>query len=164
MIESRRATEDDVALFKEIRLKALKDSPDAYGSTYEASIQRTESSWLEQLATTTSGDLRNTQFAFDGDNCIGIAALYREADAPAGAIIMMWVAPEYRGTAAASTLVQSLLDWAKKAGHDSVSLSVTDTNDRAIQFYKNCGFELTGESVDVDAKRNLRGVCMKIVI
>lgn len=104
------------------------------------------------------------QFAFDDITCIGIAALYREKDAHSGDIIQMWVAPNYRGSKAASCMMQALLVWAKAVGFTSVGLCVTDTNLRAIQFYKNCGFELTGETVDVDQKRNLRGVRMKTTI
>ena len=84
MITCRRATKNDVALFREVRLKALKESPEAFGSTYEASLQRDVRSWEEQLWATTSGGDRNTQFAFDDEECIGIAALYREGAAPSG--------------------------------------------------------------------------------
>ena len=93
MITCRRATKNDVALFREIRLRALKDSPDAYGSTYDAAVERDLHSWEQQLLTTTAGDERNTQFVFKDDDCIGIAALYREPSAPSGDIIMMWVDP-----------------------------------------------------------------------
>ena len=160
MITCRRATKDDVKLFKDVRLMALKDSPEAYGSTYESAVRRDHESWKDQLWGTTAGADRNTLFAFDGDRCIGIAALYREPSALSGDLIMMWVAPEYRGSAAASALVQNLLCWAKDSGFSAVSLNVTDTNARAIRFYKNQGFHPTGEEVEVDSQRNLRGIRM----
>ena len=111
MIICRRAELDDVELFKDIRLRALKDSPDAFGSTYEGAQERSDSSWREQLISTVSGTLRNTQFAFDGQSCIGIAALYREEGVDRGGLIMMWVAPDFRGTEAATLLVTNLLSW-----------------------------------------------------
>lgn len=158
MITCRRATRNDVSLFKEVRLKALKDCPDAYGSTYESAIKRDQLSWEEQLWSTLSGGDRNTQFAFEGDRCIGIAALYREPTAPSGDIIMMWVDPEYRGSGAAAELVGNLISWAKESGFTAVSLDVTDSNARAIQFYENQGFHDTGEKVEVDYARNLSGI------
>ena len=160
MITCRRATKNDVALFREIRLRALKDSPDAYGSTYDAAVERDMYSWEQQLLTTTAGDERNTQFVFKDDDCIGIAALYREPSALSGDIIMMWVDPMYRGSCAASSLVENLIDWAKGSGFFTVSLNVTDTNTRAIKFYENKGFLDTGEKVEVDSTRGLRGIRM----
>lgn len=164
MITVRRAELNDVERFQEIRLKALRESPDAFGSTYAATLKRDDASWRLQLESTTTGDLRNMQFAFDGDACIGIAALYREGNALSGDIIQMWVDPTYRGSQAAATLVRSLLEWAKTAGFHAVNLNVTDTNRRAIQFYRNCGFELTGEVVEIDLARNLQGVRMTMIV
>jgi len=160
MITCRRATKDDVALFKEVRLKALKDSPDAFGSTYESASQRDLRSWEEQLWATTAGDDRNTQLAFEDDQCIGLAALYREPGTLSGDIIMMWVDPTYRGTNAASSLVENLMSWASESGFSTVSLAVTDTNARAIKFYENQGFQDTGEQVDIDSHRGLKGIRM----
>jgi len=57
MIVSRRAVKGDVTLFKSMRLKALKQSPEAFGSTYENAIKRTDVSWAEQLHSTIEGEL-----------------------------------------------------------------------------------------------------------
>lgn len=160
MIACRRATKDDVTLFKEVRLKALKDSPDAFGSTYESALQRDQRSWEEQLWSTTTGGNRNTQFAFEEDQCIGIAALYREPSAPSGDIIMMWVDPGHRGSSAASLLVHNLLSWSRESGFSAVSLDVTESNARAIKFYEKQGFHDTGEKVEIDFNRNLSGIRM----
>ena len=164
MITCRRATKDDFNLFKEIRLKSLRDSPDAFGSTYETNLIRDDECWIDQLASTTSGPFRNTHFAFEMDKCIGIAALYRQEDTDSGDIIMMWGEPDHRGSDAAKMLVESLLAWAKNSGFDLIGLSVTDTNARAIQFYANCGFRPTGDTVDVDVSRELRGIRMEIAV
>ncbi|MEM8954227.1 MAG: GNAT family N-acetyltransferase [Verrucomicrobiota bacterium] len=162
MIACRRATRNDVTLFKEVRLRALKESPDAYGSTYESAMQRDQRSWEDQLWSTTSGGDRNTQFAFKAEQCIGIAALYREPSASSGDIIMMWVDPRHRGSFAAFSLVEGLLSWARDSGFVAVSLNVTDTNARAIRFYKNQGFRDTGEKVAIDVRRNLSGIRMTL--
>lgn len=162
MISCRRAEVEDVELFKDIRLCALQDSPDAFGSTYEGAMERSGSSWRDQLLATVSGNLRNTQFAFDASTCIGIAALYREEGLDHGALLMMWVHPDYRGTEAATLLVSNLLSWAKGIGLSSVELSVTNTKVRAIAFYQKLGFSSTGEAVDVDVERGLRGIRMTL--
>ncbi|PZF79063.1 GNAT family N-acetyltransferase, partial [Jiangella anatolica] len=42
----------DVADYRAIRLAALKDSPDAFGSTYEAEVGLSTEAFAERLATT----------------------------------------------------------------------------------------------------------------
>jgi len=161
MISVRRITGEDISIFRDVRLRALKDSPDAFGATYESAMKRTEDSWREQVLQSANGSLRNTVFAFDGRHCIGIASLYREKDAKEGEILQMWVAPEFRGTGTASKLVSELLQWADAAGIQAVGLTVTTANNRARKFYEKCGFRTTGEEIDVDASRHLRGYRMK---
>ncbi|BDS07448.1 N-acetyltransferase [Oceaniferula spumae] len=160
MITCRRAEQDDAALFREVRLRALKDSPEAFGSTYENALERDIDSWREQIQSTVSSVNRNTQFAFDGELCVGIAALYREEGADTGDIIMMWVSPEARGSGAAPLLISNLMDWASAVGMSEVLLNVTDSNERAIQFYLNYGFVSTGDIVDCDASRCLKAIRM----
>ena len=161
LISCRRATANDVELFKKIRLRALLDSPNAFGATYEDAVKRSDASWREQLLSTVQGSLRNTQLAFAADDCIGLAALYREPGADSGDLLMMWVDPGFRGSAAASLLVHGLLEWATVSGLSTVGLSVADTNARAIGFYRKHGFSGTGEETDLDPTRGLR--CVRMV-
>lgn len=153
MIICRRASLEDAVLFRQIRLNALKDSPEAFGSTYALEIGRTMESWQEQLELAITGKLRNIQFAFYDDNPIGIAALYREKEVMSGDVIMMWVDEKFRGSEVASLLVSSLIGWARELSFQSVHLSVTRSNKCAIRFYEKCGFELTGEEVAADSCR-----------
>lgn len=161
MISIRRITGEDTSIFRDVRLRALQDSPDAFGATYESAMRRTEDSWREQVLQCATGSLRNTVLAFDGRHCIGIASLYREPDAKEGEILQMWVAPEFRGTGTASNLVSELLQWAEAVGIQAVVLTVATTNDTARNFYEKCGFRPTGEEIEVDASRHLSGYRMK---
>lgn len=160
MITYRRADKDDGELFRSVRLKALLESPEAFGSTYEAACARDHGSWEEQIQSTVDGVDRNTRLAFSRGECVGIAAIYREPQAPSGDLIMMWVEPGFRGTQVAGKLVSALLDWARSSGFEAVGLGVNTTNERAIRFYKAQGFQLTGETFDVDPDRSLRGIRM----
>ena len=162
MITIRRIAASDADLFKDVRLRALKDSPDAFGSTYETAVTRSDASWQEQTTQSSGGNLRNTLLAFNQDLCIGLAALYREPYSSEGEVLQMWIEPEYRGTgAAAARLVSDLLVWASEVGLSTVSLTVTTTNEQAIRFYEKCGFRQTGKQVDVDSVRGLRGFRMQ---
>src|SRR5215831_3118735 len=161
MISIRRVTSDDASIFRDVRLRALQDSPEAFGATYDGAMKRTEDSWQDQVAQAAAGSLRNTLLAFDGTSCVGLASLYREQDASEGEILQMWVEPGSRGAGTAARLVSELLEWAQTVGIQSVNLAVTTTNERAIKFYEKCGFRLTGEQIEVDASRHLRGFLMR---
>jgi GNAT superfamily N-acetyltransferase len=124
-------------LFREVRLAALGDAPHAFASTHERERIVDEEHWRERLA-------NRAQFAavLDGE-IVGTAAGI-DSDQTTAALISMWVAPRARGKGAGQLLVETVLDWARKAGYGSVSLWVADGNQAAERLYLRCGFTRTG--------------------
>jgi GNAT superfamily N-acetyltransferase len=120
-----------------VRLAALRDAPYAFASTHERERTVDEEHWRERLA-------NRAQFAavLDGE-IIGTAAGI-DSDQKIAALISMWVAPRARGMGAGHLLVETVLDWARKAGYGSVSLWVADGNQAAERLYLRCGFTRTG--------------------
>ena len=57
----------------------------------------------------------------------------------------MWVAPEVRRGGVASRLIKAVETWARSQNIRELSLDVTDINAPAIELYRKCGFEFTGE-------------------
>ena len=76
MITVRRIRIGEGGLFRQMRLTALRESPSAFGSTFESALRRSPESWSEQADSTAQGSDRSTFIAFSGDLPIGIAALY----------------------------------------------------------------------------------------
>ena len=97
----RRAVIGDEPILRELRLQALSDAPDAFGSTYERELARTTSDWQRWLSPGVTFILEEPRGAS------GIVAGGRDGSDPAIVHLMaMWVHPTRRGTDAGDRLVR----------------------------------------------------------
>ncbi|MEO8679450.1 MAG: GNAT family N-acetyltransferase [Vicinamibacterales bacterium] len=135
----RRAAPGDEPILRALRLEALSDAPEAFGSTYERELARTEADWQRWLSP-------GATFLLEGaDGHHGIVACGRQAEGPAAVDLMaMWVRPAVRGSRGADALVAAVCDWARAEVARVVRLMVFDSNPRARRFYERHGFRLTG--------------------
>ena len=145
----QRVTSDQFALLREVRLAALQDAPYAFGSTYAGNITRPDHEWEQMCSARSEGSDACGFFAYDVQGeAIGMVAGYRRMEEPGIVdLISMWVAPEARGTGAATALVEAVCLWAKAIPVERVLLEVTSGNDRALRFYKRLGFTEATNSV-----------------
>jgi RimJ/RimL family protein N-acetyltransferase len=143
----RRVTVDDVGVYREVRLRALQDSPDAFASTYATESVRPQSAWAERVARCATGSEFAMFLAFDDDDgsCVGLAGIADDEYGADRQLVSMWVDPRVRGSGAASGLVGAIVDWCRESGVRTLSLWVTRGNDRAQRFYEKLGFTATGE-------------------
>jgi GNAT superfamily N-acetyltransferase len=145
----RRVAAADGALLRDVRLRALQDTPSAFGSTYAVEAVRPDGEWDERATTGAAGPDRFTALAFDSAGCVGLAGGFRNDDDGHHAdidLVSMWVAPTHRGSGVAEHLVEVILDWARdEAQAQVVGLWVTRGNDRAQRFYERLGFVETGD-------------------
>ena len=150
MILIRRLLVGEGALFRGIRLAALKADPKAFGSSYESALKRTSESWDAQADASAAGDLRATFLAFDGESAVGITAFYRDASDPSrGELLQVWVDSRFRGIGLAGRLMEEALSWARGVGVELALAGVSTTNHRVIAFYEKHGFEyVSALSVD----------------
>ncbi len=140
-MDVRRVEGSDWELVRDLRLQALADAPQAFGSTYEREAAYGEDVWIGRL-----GTLANTTIVCEcsGTPC-GLVTLVRdERDHRTGWLVGMWVAPSFRGSGAADRLVASVLEWAGQHGISTVRLHVADGNARAERVYRRHGFSRTG--------------------
>jgi GNAT superfamily N-acetyltransferase len=130
---------DDHARLREIRLRSLRDAPDAFGSTFDETAARTVEDWRRQLA-----DLA-TFVAVANEADVGLVRGAAHTDRPDAAMLLsMWVAPEARGAGIGVRLIDALIDWARAAHYDRLYLDVADDNRFAIALYARKGFTPTG--------------------
>jgi ribosomal protein S18 acetylase RimI-like enzyme len=135
----RRAESGDESLLLKIRLEALSEAPEAFGSTLDRERARTPADWQKWLSPSATFVLETAT----GPE--GIVAGVPDSTDPAVVHLMaMWVHPALRGSGAASALVQSVLAWAEGRDASSVRLEVIEGNDRARRLYERHGFRATG--------------------
>jgi GNAT superfamily N-acetyltransferase len=150
----RRASEDDFALLREIRLAALADEPDAYGSTYEEAARRSEDQWRDATNW-------NQFLAVAEGRAVGMASGGHFAPFPGARWLYgMYVEPDHRGTGVARELVHVVAQWARGEAVRTLGLHVTESIPRARAFYAKVGFQDTGLREPMQRNRALTLITM----
>jgi len=140
-------TPQNTFVFKAVRLRALQDTPQAFGSTYAKELQLTDSDWL-QRAERWNGESGVGFLAMDDDDsACGIAGSFLDQnDATRAHLISMWTAPAHRQQGIGRLLVNEVLNWAQSRNARVLQLMVTSINEPAIRFCQRLGFAPTGRT------------------
>lgn len=144
MIEVRTATPGDWRRVRDLRLRALADSPDAFGSTLQRERDHAKREWLRWISGWESA-VNRLVVAVGGDEWIGMAVGSRSGDDERAHLYAMWVDPRARRTGVGRRLVDAVLTWAGAEGATEIELGVTAINRDAVVFYERLGFADTGE-------------------
>jgi GNAT superfamily N-acetyltransferase len=152
----REVGPDDWAILRDIRLAALQDAPQAFGSTYQREARFTEAQWRGRI-----NDRAVTFFAhLDEDPApAGIAGVW--VDDGAAELVSMWVRPAARGRGVGAALVTAAADWAKARDHDTLLLWVTELNAPARWLYERCGFTPSGDRQPLPSDPTLTEIRMR---
>lgn len=137
-----------------MRLSALAESPDAFGSRLADWLGDgdREDRWRGRLSIPGS---RNVMAALRGESA-GMASgvplqpvPHAQPPREPGAVelISMWVSPSARGRGVADALIEDIAAWAAGLRSPAVWLSVREDNAPAIALYRRRGFVATGERV-----------------
>jgi GNAT superfamily N-acetyltransferase len=152
----RRVRPGDAERLREVRLRALVDSPDAFGQTLEAAREQPLSEWEATTRQASSGD-RRAWFVAErmSDNggpseVVGVV-LGRRRPPDELMVFSMWVDPSERRQGVGRALIDAVERWATTWGATSTVLWVFATNEPAMRFYVRLGFELQRNGPDADA-------------
>jgi ribosomal protein S18 acetylase RimI-like enzyme len=132
----RRVEADDWELLRDIRLRALREDPDAFLSTHAQESAFPVSQWQERASQANGASF----IAVADGTAEGLATGIAAEDPGTVVLVGMWVAPALRGTGIAPELVAHVVDWARARGSERVCLSVEGDNERAARLYERCGF------------------------
>jgi len=136
----------NVSVFRAVRLRALQDSPHAFGSTYANEAQFPDSEWLARVDRM-NGEKGAGFLAMDGETACGIVGSLLDQNDPSRAhVVSMWTAPAYRQQGIGRQLVTEVLNWAHGRKAHTLLLMVTSNNNPAIRFYERLGFTRTGRT------------------
>ena len=136
----------DARLYQDLRLSALRTSPDAFGSTYEMEVKFSLETVIERMKPASDKFVLG---AFDdGGSLVGIVAFMHESGfktAHKGNVFGMYVAPEMRGHGLGKSLMLELITNARECdGLEQINLTVVSENEFAKRLYKSVGFETYG--------------------
>jgi ribosomal protein S18 acetylase RimI-like enzyme len=147
MVHIRTIRSGEGAALRAIRLRALTESPWAFGATLASTEAMSMEEWERRAARHAAGEDRIYFIAEDADRWVGMAAGFLEETEEGSSVelLSMWVEPSYRGRGLGRRLVEQVMTWARARGAGGVGLWVTESNTAAITLYRRCSFARTGE-------------------
>lgn len=161
-VEVRELRDGEGLVWRDLRLEALAESPDAFGSTYEASVQRPEGDWEAMVNATAQNPFATSLVAvIDGVPVAMAFCRIDEQDPSVAGLYSMWVMPSWRRRGVARQIVEFALSWMRSRQARIVELAVTEGNEPAIALYTSAGFVDTGRRQPVRPGSTLREIVMR---
>ena len=141
----RAFAEHEWPVYRYLRLAALADSPDAFGSTLAHESQRPDPEWANRLAAGVRSDWDLPVMAEVDGLPVGLAwGRIEETDRAVAHLYQVWVHPGYRGCGAGQLLLNTIIAWAKDRQAEYLELGVTQGDTPAMRLYVRAGFEPAG--------------------
>jgi ribosomal protein S18 acetylase RimI-like enzyme len=144
-LEIRRLGTGDAPVYRLLRLRGLKEHPDAFTSSYEEDCAKPLAASEARLAPDSADVVYG---AFAEGALAGVAGLAREPrvkNRHKALVFGMYVAPERRRLGIAAALVHYVIGEAKRQpGLEQLVLTVTQTNTAARMLFESLGFRSFG--------------------
>lgn len=138
----------DATLYRSLRLRALREHPDAFTSSYEQDREQPLEAAARRLA---AHPLWGAYHHAELYGFVGLERELRPKNRHKATVMGMYVAPEVGGQGVGRALLDALIAHARQNGLESLVLTVTDGNERATRLYEAAGFRSFG--VEPDAIR-----------
>jgi GNAT superfamily N-acetyltransferase len=148
-MEIQRLSIDEARRLRHIRLRALADTPDAFGSTYAEVAAHPLAEWSKQLQ-----EIATFVAVHDGKDLGLVRCASDEHHHDTAWLISMWVTPEARGQGVGNALIDAVIECARSSGASRLLLDVGDHNQQAMALYARKGFQPNGQTGSLPAPRN----------
>lgn len=132
--------EDEWQLYREVRLAALADAPEAFVARHDDEAACGEDFWRDRMARAHRIVAERT------DEPVGLVGLGRHDGEPdAGEVFGLWIAPSVRGQHVARDLVSTAARQAAKDGCRQLYFWAVSDNASAVGFASSFGFRPTSK-------------------
>ncbi|HWR50745.1 MAG TPA: GNAT family N-acetyltransferase, partial [Bryobacteraceae bacterium] len=139
-ITVRRFAPDEWRAYRELRLRALVESPESFGSTHAREVSRSDQEWEARLREGVKAEAQLPLVALSDDVPVGLAWGRQDAnDASVAHLFQVWVAPEARARGIGRLLLDAVIGWAKTRSVRAIRLGVTPSHPAALRLYRRAG-------------------------
>lgn len=149
-VRIQQVTEDDWQTVRDVRLRALREDPEVFGSSLAREEMFAETHWRMRLRAAT------TWVVDDAGTPRGLVGMIQEPGSPTSDrhVVQLWVAPEARRQGMAWALLDAVWTAAKAERAATVSLWVADDNHAAGDLFVRAGFVRTQERHPITPDRS----------
>jgi ribosomal protein S18 acetylase RimI-like enzyme len=136
----RLLEQDDCLIFKTLRLEALLQHPEAFGSSFEEESAMSDAEFLD-------GFKKSDIFgAFVDNQLVGCAGFFVQSPLKMrhrGVLFSMYIKPDFRKNGIGDALVKAIISHAKNRV-TQLHTTVVTTNQVALNLYEKNGFKIYG--------------------
>ena len=144
----RELIKSDAVEFRVLRLRALKEYPTIFSSSYEVEREWPLQGFADRLPETPDTTDAFTLGCFVEGDLVGSISFFRYEGPKLvhiGRIVAVHVAAEQQGRGYGRAMVAAVLKRAHQmSGLSLIELTATTTNQRAVSLYASFGFEICG--------------------
>src|SRR5262245_30879416 len=142
----RRLEPQEITLHRDVRLRALRDAPEAFGEA-AAEVEARPSSYWQELTRSVTEPGRHVMFlACEGDAICGSTYGLRDLERPAsGRVGGTWVTPSHRRQGIGKELLAAVISWAQEQRLERLRLWAPAASTPALALYRQAGFSDTGQ-------------------
>ena len=152
----RRIRDDEWRLWREVRLRMLREEAAHFGTRWEDASREPDERWQAWTEEAARGDTRVLFAAERGERLVGVVGAFLRVDPREAQLISMWVEPATRGQGLSERLIGAVAEWARSRGCSDVFLFAQETNVRARKLYERAGFRPTGDREPVARRRGFK--------
>jgi len=132
--------------YRDLRLRALADSPNAFGSTLAEELGRSDAEWSSRLGSGNDLYLDLPLVADVNREPIGLAWGRIDRSNPDVAnLYQMWVTPSFRQHGIGQLLLEKVIEWARENNAKYLDLVITYKDSPAMRLYARMGFKPVGK-------------------
>ncbi len=156
----RRIRPEEGPLLRDLRLRSLVDSPEAFGQRLEEVAAQPAEEWQQAARAASEGDGRAWFVAGCAGEDVGLVLARRRRPATL-LVFSMWVARRSRRAGVGRRLIEAAESWAAGWGATETILWVLRGNTPGVAFYRRLGFDVMREGSDAESGARYDALAMR---